>query len=375
MSEKCVIQGMLTMKRNAKIDILKGIAILLVVLGHTYFAGTRYIYLFHMAAFFIASGYFYKEHHSDSFASFCNSLKGKIKKIWFPFVVWNTIFTLLTNVFITINIYTSDSIVTQYLDESLVSLHSPMSVKEMAVNIIKGLFMAGHTEMGGTFWFLRTLFYISVLYLCISFLIKKLTNKTNIILICQGVISVIFLMTGFFMKKISFDSFGLDLMFSYYCLYFIGVIVGKITPEIEQKLKPHIFLLLSVISAAVLFIMGMFGTIALNKNSYTNPLFLLATSLLGWILLYGVSCSLESITPLKTLFSELGQNSIVIMILHFLFFKPVSLLIALVKGWPMQTIAGFPVSYTGGAWWILYTIVSTSLCILAAYLWKKIHRN
>ncbi len=39
------------MKRNCKIDILKGIAILLVVIGHTGFAGTRYIYIFHMAVF------------------------------------------------------------------------------------------------------------------------------------------------------------------------------------------------------------------------------------------------------------------------------------------------------------------------------------
>ena len=49
------------MKRNSKIDILKGIAILLVVMGHTCFGGTEYIYLFHMAVFFMASGYFFRD--------------------------------------------------------------------------------------------------------------------------------------------------------------------------------------------------------------------------------------------------------------------------------------------------------------------------
>ena len=69
------------MKRDNKIDILKGIAILLMVLGHTRFAGTQFIYMFHMAVFFMASGYFIKDESSETITSIKNSIiKKKVMK-------------------------------------------------------------------------------------------------------------------------------------------------------------------------------------------------------------------------------------------------------------------------------------------------------
>lgn len=53
---------MVSMGRIVEFDILKGIGILLVVLGHTGISGLpyTYIYAFHMPLFFIVSGFFYK---------------------------------------------------------------------------------------------------------------------------------------------------------------------------------------------------------------------------------------------------------------------------------------------------------------------------
>lgn len=56
-------------KRNIEIDIIKGLAIVLMVLGHAETPIHNFIYLFHMAVFFIAAGYFYKEKSSDSIQS------------------------------------------------------------------------------------------------------------------------------------------------------------------------------------------------------------------------------------------------------------------------------------------------------------------
>ena len=363
------------MKRNSKIDILKGIAILLVVMGHTCFGGTEYIYLFHMAVFFMASGYFFRDKQSDSVSSLFTSIKKRLQKIWVPFVVWNAIFTLLNNVFIKMNIYTSDEIVSEYLKKSLVSIHHHMGIKEMAVNIVKGIFLAGHTELGGTFWFLRALFYIAVAYLCINFILLKLLKNDTAVIVSQAVISVVFLITGFVMGKKGFNSLGLDLMFSYYCLYFLGIVAGRITPTLEKHLTTKLYLLLTVIGIAIIGILNNFGSIALDHNKYDNPILLLVASVVGWIMLYSLSSVVELVPSISKVFTYLGQNSIIIMIFQFLFFKPVSLLIAMVKGWPLQTVAGFPVSYTEGAWWILYTVVSTALCSLVAYIWKRIHHK
>ena len=50
-----VIEG--DTRRDSTIDILKGIGIILVVLGHADFPFRDWVYLFHMALFFITSGY------------------------------------------------------------------------------------------------------------------------------------------------------------------------------------------------------------------------------------------------------------------------------------------------------------------------------
>ena len=58
-------------------DITKGIAIILVIMGHS-FASTgnicKFIFLFHMPLFFLISGYFF------NFSKYYNNLKALIKK-------------------------------------------------------------------------------------------------------------------------------------------------------------------------------------------------------------------------------------------------------------------------------------------------------
>lgn len=47
--------------RISWIESLKGIGIILVVLGHTFWGGTKVIYAFHMPLFFFVSGMLFKE--------------------------------------------------------------------------------------------------------------------------------------------------------------------------------------------------------------------------------------------------------------------------------------------------------------------------
>ena len=45
-------------QRDAVLDAMRGIGIVLMVVGHSGFGGSDFIYLFHMALFFMLSGYF-----------------------------------------------------------------------------------------------------------------------------------------------------------------------------------------------------------------------------------------------------------------------------------------------------------------------------
>ena len=72
------------------VDIYKGIAIILVVFGHSNSPITGYIYLFHMAAFFFISGYT-TNFNSRSTTSY---IINKIQTLVIPFFVINLAFYL-----------------------------------------------------------------------------------------------------------------------------------------------------------------------------------------------------------------------------------------------------------------------------------------
>ncbi len=80
-------------ERNNWIDISKGIAIILMVLGHSslpHFMGS-FIYAFHMPLFFIASGY---TTHWGKY-TFKEFLKRKVNTLLIPFFVYSAIVLFL----------------------------------------------------------------------------------------------------------------------------------------------------------------------------------------------------------------------------------------------------------------------------------------
>ena len=80
--------------RDHSIDVAKGIAIFLVILGHTKFIGRDYIYLFHMPLFFFLSGMVYNEKYDEKPVEF---ILKKIKSLYVPYVLYNVLYILIHN--------------------------------------------------------------------------------------------------------------------------------------------------------------------------------------------------------------------------------------------------------------------------------------
>ena len=118
-------------KRIPELDILKGIAIALVVIGHTRVSGNSFIYLFHMAVFFIASGVFYSGWASKTVQTAFNFTVKKIKTLWRPFAVDISVFTLLNNVFVRIGVLIDNTSIYQYVEAPYASVHPALSVGQM----------------------------------------------------------------------------------------------------------------------------------------------------------------------------------------------------------------------------------------------------
>ena len=126
--------------RVEEIDIIKALGILLMVLGHAGTPGTNWIYLFHMAVFVIASGYCFRPKHSETL------LKGVlpfiVKRIWqlrVPYAIWQSVFVLLNNWLLKINVYTSNPLLFEYVNGSTlnISVLMPPLTQKQTLNAVK----------------------------------------------------------------------------------------------------------------------------------------------------------------------------------------------------------------------------------------------
>ena len=158
-------------QRDPVLDSMRGIGIVLMVLGHAGFPGSGFIYLFHMALFFMLSGWFFSPHTGESAHRLAYFARRKVLTLWLPFVAANTVYTLLTNLFLKLNILTADPRIADLPGNSVTT---PVTAKDIIGRTAHWCVFDGGTQLGGAMWFIQALFQISLLYAAIEFLLKKL---------------------------------------------------------------------------------------------------------------------------------------------------------------------------------------------------------
>ncbi len=359
-------------RRNPIVDLMKSLGILCMVAGHCGVSFSHFVYLFHMAVFFMLSGYCYKSYNSKDFTYLSHYIKRKVFVLWFPYVMWTTIYSLLHNLFIRIYIYTDDPLILEYVSGAYVSPTEYWSWLDILKNIIKAIFLHGETQIGGALWFLATLLEISIIYGIIDFVINIICNSSDVKkIMSQWLISCAFLSIGFMCHKLTSYAFGFDKVFSYYILFHIGHTIKKY--GLSEKCRTiNLHFLVLVGTFVVLVICNNFGSIALDQNKYENPLFFLLVSYTGWQLLYELSYFIEKTCLLKPVLITIGQNTLSIVALHFLSFKLVNYIGVLFYHQPLCLIATFPVLYRMGVWPIAYLIIGICVPVLLSLLWKRI---
>jgi len=160
------------MARNNIISICKGIAIILMVMGHAEPPTliSNFIYIFHMPLFFITAGYFFSRKYLDDPWQFCVK---RFKGLYIPFLKWSLVFLLLHNLWFDIGLLNE-----QYGNWTGGVTH-PYSWREF----FRRLFMivtsmSGYDEfMAGAFWFFRGLLVASILFLVCY---KTVYSKTRL---------------------------------------------------------------------------------------------------------------------------------------------------------------------------------------------------
>ena len=361
--------GAVAKVRLDEIDIIKAIGIICMVAVHASVQGKENISLFHMAIFFIASGFFFRSKSSDDLKSVESFTIKRWKQLWIPYFIWNAIFTLCNNLFIKCNIYTDNVELSKYVVDGFGDVHSYLGLTAMAKNIAKGVVFLGGTQIGGAFWFLKVLFIISVCYCIVDFVAKKLLKKHAILL--QAFVAGILLAIGYYCSIRRWSLYGLEQVATCYWMYFAGFLLAEVKEKYINRAGWQ-YLVAMVASLCLLIYLSQFGTVSLAKNTYLNPGFLVAASLAGWVFLYSVSYFLKKITVMKSVLCLIGRTTLPVMLLHFLCMKIVAYIVTLYYGIPAFCVAAFPNLYgSTGFWWLAYTAVGVTVPIMLDMLYQK----
>lgn len=344
--------------RDTQIDILKGIGIFLMVFRHARGPYSDFVLLFHMALFFIASGYLYKRDNEYTKNNFIKFIKRKLKSLWWPFFACNTLFSLLNNVFIDLNIYTTNAEIKALANIEPQRIAVRFTSIDILKEIIKSCVMLSSTEMGGAFWFLRTMFITVVLYKVTDYVIAFVFSKTKKSCekykwILQGVLALVLLLCGWCLSINGISLRGISNVFTVYILFYIGNVFKFCSLMKKHTIKVEI---IEVTISLVTLLWGYSnGYISISNNIIKNPLFFLAMSIAGWMLIYRLSGFIKNSD--SHFFIACGKSSLWILVLHFLSFKIVSAIGIALLGLDWINLASFPIRFYNGYWWIAYSVV------------------
>ena len=129
--------------RDNSVTIAKGIAIMLMVLGHAECPSylNTYLGMLRMPLFFFMSGYCFKEKYLDDARSY---LKKRVTGIYWPYLKWSLFFLLIHNICFYTNIYSDEY---GFLGKTSVLYSSPDFLSH-AISIVTK--MSGHEQLVGS---------------------------------------------------------------------------------------------------------------------------------------------------------------------------------------------------------------------------------
>jgi fucose 4-O-acetylase-like acetyltransferase len=373
------------MKRDTSISICKGLAIILMVIGHAEAPGalSSFIYEFHMPLFFITAGYFFNLKYLNDEATF---VKRRFKGLYIPFVKWAFFFLIIHNLMFKLGI------LNERYGNYMGGVTHPYSWHQLQQNAWNILFsMGGYDEfLAGAFWFFRALLVASIVYLV---LYKLLTAADRAITGCRhkdwtqpelstatavrvgvavGALLYLFMLwkTSNQLRIVTLVQGGdRDLMG---CFFFgIGFLLRYILKRIPRTWW------LTLLYGAVVFACSKWATASMTfRMSLHHVLALPIPALLGFLMTYNISTVIDRHDNiLKRFLVYCGDNTLCIFVFHIVAFKAVSLIKIWYYGLNWLQIGCHMVIHEHSQedlFWILYSIAGVGIPLGVNYLYHRL---
>jgi len=273
------------MTRKTELDILRGLMIICVVIGHCSFAGSLYvdIFWFHMPVFFMISGYLTKVPTS-------NPLKDK------------ELFRKKAN-----------RLVVPYLSYSFI-LYLIFRPEGILKNLVRTLYAGFNniTIYSYPFWFINALFVSSYILICILWK-TGCNKKQNYVL--MGIFSLIYIIIHLkVIYPLPFPlPWGLDQMLGGIIFMYIGYVFKNVK---NYKTSGIILSIFAILFPIIIHLVNYDYTINMQQMKYNNFLLDLLVPCSFGMLFFLISSGIKHVPFVNKLLCETGQASMTIFFTH-----------------------------------------------------------
>ena len=306
-----------------------------------------------MPLFFFMSGYCFKMQYLSDSRSY---LRKRIKGVYWPYAKWTIVLVLLHNVFFSIGIY-NDTF--EYNGQVM----HEYSAQEMLLGLLNGIFMRGTERLLGGFWFLKSLFYGSIIFFVTRKFIPKPWQGATLLL-------SITIFSSYHHLRVPFLAIN-----SRDCFAAFFIMTGHLSRNTIIRGNPLVGTLFAKKGIIAMF------AVCIGLGSILWPTSMLhyqwhqvipyaITAIMGTFVIFYIGHCLnnDGSQHVKSFLIYTGDHTFNVLTWHFLSFKLVSiLLIALYSGIQYERLADFPVikELAEQGWWVMYLIfgVMTPLAV------------
>ena len=328
------------------VDSLRGLLIILMVAGHASSPYNTYIYTFHVAAFFILSGYTHSLDRNNALIS----IKKKVLTLLIPYYLLNILFFSVYSISFRSGIHsllfgTLQPI--RFVERALIFLKSPQST----------------TGLAGPMWFLFVLFIAEFIFGLLQFIMQKIKGPKDLEIFFGFLIGVFGLAI---MNRPPFSQWALDLGLHALIYYSIGLALHRwnVFDHLDNNfLLPFVIIL-------VVFFGTFYSWEGAAMNWPTRRFVALPQEILmvisAFILVRYVILLLSECTVINNLLLFIGRRTFSILVFHFLAFKLISVGLASLGFVDYGVVINDVPIGLSGYWWLLYTIVGIGLCVFVS---------
>lgn len=355
--------------RNHVISICKGIAIILMVLGHTEGPGflMHIVYLFHMPIFFITAGYFFsRKYLSDPWTFVVKRFKG----LYVPMVKWALFFLVIHNLMFDVGILSEQF---GNWENGVTHPYNLKTFLQRAVNIVTS--MSGYDEfLAGAFWFFRALLISSILFLALYYAMegrwRRLRGNGIVAVICLGALGFAALKIGYGLKVVNVVQGGIREAWG---VFFFGV--GVLYRAYEHRIKEHWSIALA--GLGILCLGTTLGWHGMTLSPWTQDVLTLPlTGIAGFLMVHYVAGWIERHDGVvKRALVHCGEMTLYIYVFHIISFKVVSAIKIAYYGLDWGQMGCHMVVHEHSKddlFWVLYTIAGTALPLLWMWGYRRV---